>query len=291
MTLVEHPLTQIPNIFFEYIYDFWYNNPSYWIPVTNKDKEVIDKIIYEKFYNIYYINCKKDFIFDKNNNKFLIGFIIFQDQFYRHFDRYQIHNSIKQDFNNTIIHDTRLTLVQNIVSIIDNIILDVNEKELIFILMLFKHIKNYKYVIENCYKWTLHNNCSIHEKMYLSKFFNDTYKKMFDFDYISNNVQLFNQTNYLIDFDPQSICDYFPSQYKNDDWLNTINLDHPSIKILSTILLDSLLDSLIVDNKIIVSLSGGVDSMVTLFLLIHLKINKKINKEIIACHIIYCNRY
>ena len=114
---------------------------------------------------------------------------------------------------------------------------------------------------------------------------------MFDFDYISNNVQLFNQTNYLIDFDPQSICDYFPSQYKNDDWLNTINLDHPSIKILSTILLDSLLDSLIVDNKIIVSLSGGVDSMVTLFLLIHLKINKKINKEIIACHIIYGNRY
>jgi tRNA(Ile)-lysidine synthetase-like protein len=274
------------DIFYENIYDFWFDNPSYWIPITNKDKEKVDKIIYEKFYNIHYINTITNTPFLEFNNKTFIGFIIFQDQFYRHFDRHQIQNSIKQDFNDTMINNIRLTLSQNIVSIVDKILLQTTETELIFIFMLFKHVKNYKYVIENCLLWCNHNSCSINEKLYLSKFFNDTYKKMFDFDYISNNVKLFNETNYPIDFDPPNICDYFPPQFINDNWLVAINLDHPNIQTLSKILLDNL----VVNDTIIVSLSGGVDSMVTLFILNNLVINKKINNEIVACHIIYGNR-
>ena len=152
--------------------------------------------------------------------------------------------------------------------------------------MLYKHVKNYKYVIENCWLWTTHHNCSIHEKLVLSKFFNDTYKKMFDFDYISNNVKLFFETNYQIDFDPLNICDYFPPQFIIHDWYNSLNIVHPNIQTLSNILLD-IIDT---NDTIIVSLSGGVDSMVTLFILNNLKINKQINNEIVACHIIYGNR-
>lgn len=277
------------DIYYQNIYDFWFNNPSYWIPISNKDKEKVDKIIYEKFYNINFINITSNTTFLEFNNKTFIGFIIFQDQFYKHFTRHQIQNSIKPNFNNTMIDNIRLTLSLNILSTVDKILLQSTETELIFILMLFKHVKNYKYVIENCWLWTTHHNCSIHEKLYLSKFFNDTYKKMFDFDYISNNVKLFFETNYQIDFDPPNICDYFLSQFIIHDWLVSINLDHQNIKMLSNILLD-IIDTNDTNDTIIISLSGGVDSMVTLFLLNNLKINKQINNEIVACHIIYGNR-
>ena len=272
--------------FYQNVYDFWFDNPSYWIPISNKDKEKVDRSIYEKFYNIDYINITNKISFLEFNNKTFIGFIIFQDQFYKHFMRHQLFNSIKQDFDDTIIQNIRIILSKNILPSVDNIILQTTEIELIFILMLFKHVKNYKYVIENCCVWCTHRNCSIQEKLYLSKFFNDTYKKMFVFDYIYNNVSLTNQSNYPIEFDPVNICDYFPAQFIEKDWLNSLNLLHPNIQTLS----NNLLSTIDTNNTIIVSLSGGVDSMITLFLLNILVQNKKIENEIIACHIIYGNR-
>jgi tRNA(Ile)-lysidine synthetase-like protein len=278
------------DIFYNIIYDFWFDNPSFWIPISNKDKEKVDRIIYEKFYNIQYINITADIPFLEFNNKTFIGFIIFQDQFYKHFTRYQLLNSIKPDFDDNIINNIRLTLSKNIFSTIHKIILDTTETEIIFILMLYKHVKNYKCVIENCLLWCAHNNCSIHEKLYISKFFNDTYKKMFDFNYIYNNVKLFNLTNYPIEFEPSNICDYFPPQFIELDWLASLNLLHPNIQTISNILLETINVYNLINDTIIVSLSGGVDSMVTLFLLHYLLINKKINNEVIACHIIYGNR-
>ena len=68
--------------FYQNIYHFWFDNPSYWIPISNKDKEKVDKIIYEKFYNIDYINITTKISFFDFDNKTFIGFIIFQDQFY-----------------------------------------------------------------------------------------------------------------------------------------------------------------------------------------------------------------
>jgi tRNA(Ile)-lysidine synthetase-like protein len=109
---------------------------------------------------------------------------------------------------------------------------------------------------------------------------------MYDFDYISNIVKLFNQSNYPIEFDPVNICDYFPAQFIEQDWLNSLNLLHPNIQTLS----NNLFSTIDTNNTIIVSLSGGVDSMVTLFLLNNLAQNKKIENEIVACHIVYGNR-
>jgi tRNA(Ile)-lysidine synthetase-like protein len=276
------------DLFYKNIYDFWFDNPSYWIPITNKDKEKVDKIIYEKFYNIDYINITTKISFLDFDNKTFIGFIIYQDQFYKHFMRHQLLNSIQPDFNDTIIQNIRSNLSKNILSTVDKIILQSTETELIFILMLFKHVKNYKYVIENCCLWCAHNNNSIQEKLYLSKFFNDTYKKMYDFDYIHNNVILTNQSNYTIEFTPTDICDYFPPQFIEQDWLNLLNLLLPNIQILSTLLLETI--KVNNNDTIIVSLSGGVDSMVTLFLLNNLVINKKIENNVVACHIVYGNR-
>ena len=272
--------------FYQNVYDFWFDNPSHWIPISNKDKEKVDNTIYEKFYNIDYINITNKISFLEFDNKTFIGFIIFQDQFYKHFNRYQLLNSIKPDLDNTIIQNIRTTLSKNILSTIDKIILQTTETELIFILMLYKHVKNYKYVIENCLLWCTNYNCYIQEKLYLSKFFNDTYKKMYDFDYICKNVNLYNQSNYPIEFNPVNICDYFPSQFIEQNWLNSLNLLLPNIQTLSNILLNTI-DT---NNTIIISLSGGVDSMVTLFLLHNLLINKKIENEVVVCHIVYGNR-
>jgi tRNA(Ile)-lysidine synthetase-like protein len=273
--------------FYQNIYDFWFDNPSYWIPISHKDKEKVDKIIYEKFYNNTYIHLTTKISFLEFDNKTFIGFIIFQDQFYKHFMRHQLLNSIQPDFDDSIIQNIRMTLSQTILSTIDKIILQTTETELIFILMLFKHVKNYIYVIQNCLFWCTHHNCSIHEKLYLSKFFNDTYKKMYDFDYIHNNVKITNQPNYPIEFEPTDICDYFPPQFIQQDWPNLLNLLQPNIQTLSTILLESITNK---NNTIIVSLSGGVDSMVTLFILNNLVLNKKIENNVVACHIVYGNR-
>jgi len=274
-------------VFYQNIYDFWFDNPSFWIPITHKDKQKVDKIIYEKFYNNDYIHITTKISFLEFDNKTFIGFIIFQDQLYKHFMRYQLLNSIQPDFNDSIIQNIRSNLSKNILSTVDKIILQTTETELIFILMLFKHVKNYKYVIQNCLFWCAHHNNSIQEKLYLSKFFNDTYKKMYDFDYIHNNVNLSNQTNYPIEFTPADICDYFPPQFIQHDWLNLLNLLLPNIQTLSNLLLESITNQ---NDTIIVSLSGGVDSMVTLFLLNNLIINKKIDTEVVACHIVYGNR-
>ena len=284
------------DIFYQNVYDFWFDNPSYWIPISNKDKEKVDKIIYEKFYNIDYINITTNTPFLEFNNKTFIGFIIFQDQFYKHFTRHQLLNSIKQDlddsiihnFDDSIIHNIRTSLSQNILSTVDKIILQTTETELIFILMLYKHVKNYKYVIENCLLWCAHHNCSIQEKVYLSKFFNDAYKKMYDFDYICNNVSLTNEPDYPIEFEPLHICDYFPPQFIEQNWYNLLNLLNPNIETLSSILLETINKD--TNNTIIVSLSGGIDSMVTLFLLHNLTQNKKIKNKVVACHIVYGNR-
>lgn len=273
-------------IFYNNIYDFWFYNTSYWIPISNKDKQKVDKIIYEKFYNTSFINITNKISFLEFDNKTFIGFIIFQDQFYKHFMRYQLLNSIKPDFDDNIIQNIRIILSQNILSTVNKIILQTTETELIFILMLFKHVKKYKYVIENCCSWTKHNKCSIQEKLYLSKFFNDTYKKMYDYDYIYNDVNIFNQSNYPIEFEPNNICDYFTPQFIQQDWYNLLNILHPNILTLSKLLLETINPN----NSIIVSLSGGVDSMVTLFLLNNLVLNKKIENEIVACHIVYGNR-
>ena len=34
------------------IYNFWFSNPSYWIPITQKDKDKVDAEIYNKFYGL-----------------------------------------------------------------------------------------------------------------------------------------------------------------------------------------------------------------------------------------------
>jgi tRNA(Ile)-lysidine synthetase-like protein len=272
---------------FNNIYKFWFSNPKFWIPISDKDKEIADKIIYENYFDKNYLKDISQTDICKYDNKSLIGFIIYYDQFYRHFMRYENKNNIKSDINEEMIFNQRQILVDKILPILDKLILQIDENELVYILMPFKHLSNYDYVIQNVLKWTINQNCIIQEKINLSRFFNDTYKKMYNFDKIRSSIQVDNNKIYELNFDPNIVCEYYPLTYLNyDKWKETIsNQDYDLSNELNL-----LLNTIHIDKTIIVSLSGGVDSMVTLFLLYFLKKNNKINNEIFACHIIYGNR-
>jgi len=269
------------------IHTFWFGNQKYWIAIKDKDKELIDKSIYENYFNINNLDDILQIDISEFDNKSLIGFIIYYDQFYRHFMRYENKNNIKSHINEDLIFKQRQNLSNKILFIIDKLILEINDDELIFILMPFKHLYNYDFVIQNILKWTCINNCKIQDKINLSRFFNDTYKKMFNFQKIKTDLELDITKISKLNFDPDIVCEHYPLTYLNyDKWTDIIsNQDYDLSNELKL-----LLNTIDKDKKIIVSLSGGVDSMVTLFQMYLLKKNNKINNEIIACHIIYGNR-
>lgn len=242
------------------IYNFWFNNQKYWIPISDKDKHYIDNIIYKNYYNIKIENV--------NDKKSLIGYIIYNDQFIKHFQR--IDNSITDNF----ILNQRQHLINFIKenNILDDL-LNIKDVELIFILMPFKHVFNYEFVLEIIIKFCEINNKKISDTQ-LSKFFNDTCNKYYNnYNYnISNDIF---ELNFSI-YDRISVCDYYPT----NNIINNININEEL----------KLLENTINKNIIVVSLSGGVDSMVTLFLLNLLKNKFNINFELCACHIIYGNR-
>ena len=240
------------------IYNFWFNNQKYWIPISDKDKDYIDNIIYKDYYN------KK--IENINDNKSFIGYIIYNDQFIKHFQR--INNSITDNY----ILNQRQELINFIKenNILDDL-LNIKDVELIFILMPFKHIFNYEFVLETIIKWCDINNKKISDTQ-LSKFFNDTCNKYYNnYNYkISNDI---SELKFSIN-DRISVCDYYPTNIN----INNININKEL----------KLLENTINKNVIVVSLSGGVDSMLSLYLLNLLK--NKFNFELLACHIIYGNR-
>ena len=150
-----------------------------------------------------------------------------------------------------------------------NITMD--EIEIIFALMPFKHIAKWDFIFDIIYnKWN-NNSKSIKEYPILSKFHNDTYKKAYSLDKIANNIK--TAADSLAEYNKDNICDYYPERYVNGDFGKCVPSE--SIKYI--------LDTMDMDDPI-VSLSGGVDSMVMLALL------KLSGKHPVAVHIIYGNR-
>ena len=228
------------------IIDFWKANPSYWI--TYKQQEV-DKIISEKF-------LKYDWMSEN-----IIGQIIYCDQFSRHFAR--LGHFTEQDVN-----DYRISATEIVLAHLD-ILINFDEIEIVFALMPFKHLKQFDFIFEYLHNTWLLPNRKIIDFPILQKFYIDTYKKAFTLDTVRSNLI----TEHILEpYDAPLICDYYPELYTSPHW---------NINSLSD---DKLLHLLKPDKKVIVSLSGGVDSMVMLSLL---KYNKV---DVSAVHIVYGNR-
>ena len=233
------------------ILEFWKSNSQYWIPISENDKKIVDKIVYEQYYN-----------YNVSEEPTIIGKVIYLDQFYRHFHR---HLSITDE--DTILN-ARIKAV-NLVIENQHILKNLDEIELVFALMPFKHIGNFDFIFNIIYNEWQYSDKPIKDFPILSKFHNDTYKKEYTFLKIKNDLKLSNLHEF--NYNPHTICDHYPKKYKEGNFGNS-NIPEDMKNCLNNI-----------ENPI-VSLSGGVDSMVILMLL------KKLGKNPIAVHIIYGNR-
>ena len=277
----------------EEIYDFWFSNKKYWIPITDKEKEDVDKIIYEKFYT-FYDN------FNINSIKDVITKCIYIDQMNKHFLRHILRNKLENDYlSEEYIIKKRIELCDYLEIWFNKIDLKkIQEEELIFLLMPFKHIKKYKYVLTKIQIYCSIKKEKISKNLDLSRFFNDTCKKYFTNEELEITKETFD-TNEKDIYNPISlledrveVCEYYPEEYCEEDFcnLNQNKINHNLFTTYSREM--SLLENIIRDrNLLIVSLSGGVDSMVTLYLLtILMRQERYSNIRVVACHIIYGNR-
>jgi tRNA(Ile)-lysidine synthetase-like protein len=230
------------------IIEFWKNNRSFWITPPSKHKEV-DELISQKFFH-----------YDWNNDN-IIGQVIYLDQFSRHFCRSQRITEFDVERQRRYAAD----IIRHNLNLIKNF----DEIEIIFALMPFKHIHHYDFIFDCLHNIWLPPGKHIIDYPDLQKFYIDTYKKAFTLDTIQENLITEHK---LEPYDASLICDYYPELYKSKDWNLSPAAD------------DKLLPFLKTDKKVIVSLSGGVDSMVMLTLL---KYNKV---DVSAVHIVYGNR-
>jgi hypothetical protein len=271
------------------IYNFWFSNPSYWIPITQKDKDKVDAEIYNRFYGLD-VNVEYNKI-DVHNYKGGISIIIFYDQLLRHFQRYiqnvalprPIDNIEPQPIDDETIYKKRLEVIDNIaLKLISNptIFTILQEEELLFILMPFKHVKDYKYVLDTVMRYITK---PLHTYTHLSKFFNDTYKKCYTFDKIKEGIKLSCSCSYPDAMEvigsEYTLADLIPLSTSNTSnattTSNTSNATTTSNTTTSTtapttateIKLTKLLENTLGNKKVVlVSLSGGIDSNVTLYL-------------------------
>ncbi len=272
----------LPNVI-----EFWFNQDSFynnWFQSDYQKKKILDTYINKTFKNsldlIEILDVEK--IKENFNINQLVATIVCLDQFTRHIYRNNNIKSIEKIYNNT---EKAILIADHIINNKLNQISDYNQ--IIFILMPYKHkdITNNFIVIRNVLKKFINvYDISLPDinKTYLYKFYQDSLKK-----YLlkNNKVSLFNhnqtyQENLFNKYDYSKVCAFMPLLDPNTNEIDDKNKLVKTCKIF--------LDHLDKNLNIVVSLSGGVDSMVLLYILAYLC--RKSNRDIKAFHINYNNR-
>jgi tRNA(Ile)-lysidine synthetase-like protein len=243
------------------IIDFWRAHPHFWIPVSPAEKAVADQEIYRQFWCYNY--TKENYI----------GQIIYHDQFVRHFQRllgstviteYDVENARHQAITQVCLHFDELKKA--------------DEVELVFACMPYKHTQRYDFIftfIHNTWLPAQHGK-TIVDFPHLHKFYMDTYTKAYTHEKIRESITV--APTAIASYDAALIADYYPAAYASQDnasWLAQIPVAcDPCFKYVKTL-----------TTPLIVSLSGGVDSMVMLAAL-----KQMFRNNVVATHIIYGNR-
>ncbi len=250
----------------EELYNFWFSNREIWF-----NGERSDEMIYKKYYS-YYTNYDY-MIEDKSeinieNRKFGISLILLCDQIIRHIVRYD-RSKIIFEIEREKVLDEYNKLGMKISKIIyDKYNEEITDEEYCFIMLPYRHngsYQNYKYVLEETWKRINYNEI-------IRKFMTATYNR-----YLKNNDDIENIIKIedkIVEFNKRR----FDSVLDRRCIKNVINREY-KIEI-------DIKDNLIYDrkNKIILSISGGVDSMVCSYLL------KKYGIDYVCVHINYMNR-
>ena len=264
---IDH-IIQTPNIYNEIVI-FWFENKNYWFGCGIE----FDNLITYKYKNLLNLHLYLNLEFYANLNKYeLLGKIILLDQFSRHI--YRNNSTEIKRYDNIALklldqYDSNITD--------ENFINQFTPEERCFLIMPYRHTFNKTYLlkcIELINKWKL-------------EFYHPIYRKFYQ-----------ATLKALIKINNEKDMKYF--NYKNikSSIINSV-LDYNSIYDLSKLVHININDKLYQEfvknvaglNKIYVSVSGGVDSMVCLYLLYIYKFNNpQLNLEIGAISINYNNR-
>ena len=257
------------------LYDEWFSNRDYWFSKNSK----IDVYLCDKYYKyiestsyIYESYKKNPPYFD---NKTIIAYIILLDQISRHFKRVYDTNIDIVEFSRKAVNFSNILLYNNKRDIF-------TIDELSFIYLPYRHLKDIDKIYEIVSIYIeLYEKANTEDKLkcrrYLQATLNNIYK---DINLLSMKIN-------------KRVKSW---EYINKDILDPRCLeDNKIVSVLSPIIHENMLneiEKLKDGSTIIVSLSGGVDSMVALYLCKYIKDTYNSNKikNIIAIHINYNNR-
>ena len=259
------------------LYDEWFSNRDYWFSKNSK----IDVYLCDKYYK--YIEITKNIYENYKNNlysyddKTIIACIILLDQISRHFKRVYDTNIDIVEFSRKAINFSNILLLQD--GCRDN---RFTIDELSFIYLPYRHLKDIDKIYEIIGRYIeLYEKANTEDKLkcrrYLQATLNNIYK----------DINLLSMKNSI--------------RVKAWDDINKDILDSRCLRyskmaaVVSPIIHENMrneIEKLKDGSTIIVSLSGGVDSMVALYLCKYIKdtYNPRKIKNIIAIHINYNNR-
>ncbi len=279
------------------VYNYWFdpqynkNNIRHWIPITTHDKAKKQKEIEDRFLVTYFkvlyhkISCRKDNKSVKNSKyRDRIAIVILLDQFTRTLaTKYKNIEKFK-----TICSHLSMDIVHPIIN--SNEYLYFTPNELLFVLMVYKHLSLDFLPIVHL---IINNYCIYNDTTLTSPAFTNLYKFYIDFckkyvlhlipsqdsmlslhssdKNIHSLVRLCKDSGFL----PENYIDY---EYKNNNSTILGVIENTVYEVVKTL-----------DNKnVCVSLSGGPDSMVLLYILKRLE--KSLDIKVSAFHLIYNNR-
>jgi len=243
-------------------YNDWLEHPNYWFKQSNQIDEYLT-------FNYKYLI---DIAWDSTNTniQYHLTHILINDQLIRHIER-------NKDSQHIILYH-----LQKAISIhyhiqefyyINN---DLNCIEWCFWGLPIRHLADTNQimnVLEKSWKKLQYEKMRNSDIIYLKKFIQATYQRMpvgqinYINKYIPDNLISFtNLENYkpILDFFPENKPSYTPS-----------NL---------SLIIKKFINNYSIDDTVILSISGGVDSMVCSYIL------KQLNINVIGLHINYCNR-
>lgn len=259
---------ELINLYYE-----WLNNKEWWFSKNSQ----IDVYLCDKYYryladtdNIYeeYSKC------DNYDNKVIISCIILLDQVTRHYKRvYEDSLDVMEytrkavSFSNILLHRNDLTAFT-----ID---------ELSFIYLPYRHLKDIDKIYEIINNYIiLYNKGNNEDKLKCRRYIHATLNNIY------RDINELSMKNTIAVKSWEDI---------NKDILDPLSCKSNNISPINDIIYSNMLEQIekIKDNStIIVSLSGGVDSMVAMYVCKYIKDvnNSKKIKNIIAVHINYNNR-
>ena len=230
--------------------DFWLRNSQFWIAVGAK-QAAADKLIYDTFYDYDYLLSD------------VLGQVIYLDQFVRHFSRVV-------PIEEAAVADGRIKAAA-LVDAVDFGAVD-DEAAVVWYLMPWKHLEMWPKLFATIDLWL--KGRPLVDFPTLNRFFMDTYGKAYtDARVKSDLIQVCGIGSNGFD---RSICEVVPALY--DDHTRWAGCGVPAS---ASALVDAFA---IAGDSVVVSLSGGVDSMLMAALLV------RSGYKVTAIHIVYGNR-